>query len=158
MTLQLVPGGWASRRFALVRDGRPLARLHLRMLREGGTIDVQGERYELRRQGVLSSAFELHRFGVLVARARKTSAVRHRFGVEHDGRFYELRKATWWGRAFQLREHGRPVGHIRPLHPFTRRSDVYLPDSLSVPAQVFVSALAVLMWRRDAGAAAGGGS
>jgi hypothetical protein len=39
---------------------------------------------------------------------------------------------------------------MRPDHLFTRRSAVDFPDSLALPARIFMIWLALLLWKREA--------
>lgn len=155
--LELVPSGLLGRRFAVSRDGVVVAELNLALLREAAEITIEGAVHELRRQGRLSGAFELSHHGGVVARARKPSAWRNRFEVEHESRHYELEKESWWSRRYELRDASGPVGGVRPVHVFTRRAEIDLPDELTLPGKVFVTALVAFLWNRDASAAAGGG-
>jgi hypothetical protein len=151
--LELAPTLWSSRQFRVLRDGESVAELQLAWIREGASITIDGVAHQLRREG-FSGAFVLSGGGQPLARAVKPSAFTNRFEVEHAGRTYELRKANWFTRTFEFREGGVPVGSIRPHHPFTRRSSISLPGDLPLPVQVFVTALAVLMWNREQAAAA----
>lgn len=161
MVLELVPRFGLARRYTVRRDGQDVAVLRLSSFREAGQLRVDGVAHELRREGLVSGAFTLSRGGAVVARAHKPSAFRKRFEVELEGRTLEVEKAAWWGRRFDVREHGQVVGGIAPHHPFTRRAEIALPPDVGLPATVFVASLVALMWHRDAGGAAvgaGGGS
>lgn len=153
--LELVPHGWSSRRFTIRRDGETVADLELAWLREGGAVTIGGEPFELSREGLVSGVFALSRVGIEVVRASKPSAWRERLEVTHEGATYELAKASWWGNAYDVRADGRAIGSIRPRHPFTRRSAVTMPEEFPLAVTVFIAALVVLMWNRQAGAAGG---
>lgn len=153
--LELVPVFGMSTRYSVRSDGREVAEVALGWFREGGELVIDGVRYQLRREGLASGAFQLSRDGGLVVEAHKPSAFSNRFDIEHDGHRYELAKAGFLTKRFELRQDGRAVGSIAPHHPFTRRCEVALPDALPLPVQVFLTALVVLMWNRDANTAAG---
>lgn len=155
--LELVPRFGMSQRFSVRLDGEEVADVALGWFREGGDLTIAGVHHELRRERLASGAFQLLHDGHVLAEARKPSAFFDRFQVEHDGRRYELAKARWWARRFELREHGQVVGTIAPRHVLTNRCELALPPDLPLPVQVFLAALAVLMWNRDANAAASGG-
>lgn len=155
--LELSPTGLSGRRYTVSRDGEDIAHLSFGWVREGAEVTIDGAPHELRHEGLGSGAFELSHHGAVVARARKPSAFRKRFELEHEGRVYELAKESWWGRAFELRADGHRVGSVRPVHPFTRRASIDLPEELSLPVRVFAAALVALLWRRGASAAAAGG-
>lgn len=153
--LELVPRFALSERYSVRQNTAEVAEVTLAWMREGGELVVGGRRYELRREGWASGAFQLLHDGVVVAQAHKPSAFSNRFEVRHDGRGYELVRSGWWTRRFELRRDGQTIGQITPHHPFTRRSAVTLPPDLPLPVQVFLMGLVVLMWRREASAAAG---
>lgn len=155
--LELVPALGSSRRYRVRRDGHDVAQFTLAWLREAGRLHIDGIAHELRREGLVSGAFTLSCQGMPVASARKPSALRNRFEVEYEGRQYEVVRAAWWGRRYEVRAHGQPIGSIGPHHPFTRRAEIALPDELTLPVKVFVAALVVLLWNRDSSGAAGGG-
>lgn len=154
--LELVPRFGSSRRYTVRRDGQDVAELTLALLREAGQLDIGGVAHELRREGFVSGAFTLSHAGTPIATARKPSAFRRRFEVDHRGRRYEVVKAAWWGRRFEVRADDRPIGSIGPHHPLTRRAAIDLPEDLGLPVQVFIAALVILLWNRDASGAAGG--
>jgi hypothetical protein len=158
--LELVPRVAMSQRYSVRRDGVEVAEVALAWFREGGELVIEGVPHELRREGLGSGAFTLTRDAVVIARAHKPSAFHNRFEVEHDGRRYELVKAAWWMRRFELRSDGQTIGSIAPQHPFTRRCEIALPVELGLAVKVFLAALVALMWNRDASAASsssGGG-
>ena len=150
--LELVPHG-LSERYTVRRDGAEVGDVALGWLREGGTLTIDGAAHELRRERRASGAFLLLREGAVVATAHKPSAFRDRFDVEHAGQQYELVKASLWSRRFELRAGGQAIGVIEPAGIFTRRCDVRMPGGIETPVQVFLAALALLMWRRNAAAA-----
>lgn len=156
--LELVPRLSMSQRYSVRRDGIEVAEVDLAWWKEGGRLEVEGGTYGLRREGVKSGAFTLSQDGQVLVAAHKPSALRNRFEVEHDGQRYELVKAGWWMRRFELRAGGSTVGSVAPLHPFTRRARVSLPGELPLPVKVFLAALVALMWRRGSSGAAAGGA
>lgn len=154
--LELVPRLGSSRRYTVRRDGQDVAEFTLAWLREAGRLHIDGVAHELRREGLASGAFTLSCAGMPIVTARKPSAFRNRFEVDREGRRYEVVKASWWGRRFEVRADDQPIGSIGPHHPFTRRAAIDLPEDIGLPVQVFLAALVVLLWNRDSSGAAGG--
>lgn len=155
--LELVRQGWSSYRFE-VHDGPvSVAELSLRRVREGATLTVAGEPYELRREGLVSRSFVLARHGEELARASKASALRGQLEIRHGDATHQLVKSPWLGNTHELRRGGEAVGSVRPHHLFTRRAAITVPDDLPLAVTVFVAALVRIMRQRE-GAAAGGGA
>jgi hypothetical protein len=152
--LQIEPTGWFSWEFTIVRSGRTLASLDISWWRDRGELVVDGATYAVVREGLVSSDFRLSTAdGATVASATKPSILRRRFEVVHRGRTWTLEPRSAWGRAMTLLTNGRPVGDITPGGIWTRRATATLPEELSLPVQVFVVWLAVLLWKRESDAA-----
>jgi hypothetical protein len=113
-------------------------------------LTVQGAKYKVYREGLLSGAFILESAGSVVARAEKPSAFRRLFTIDHAGRQYTLRAAGIFGRVFAFLEGPREIGAIFPEGIFTRRVKVDLPERLPLPVRVFIIWLAIILWRRQA--------
>ena len=139
-------------------DGaQPVADIDVSRWRERGLLTVQGLTYEVYREGQMSGAFILKSAGSVLARAKKPSAFRRSFIIEHAGRQYTLRATSAFRRQFLLLEGSREIGSLSPEGLFTRRARVDLPQELSLPVKVFIIWLAVILWKRqtDSGATAG---
>ena len=122
--------------------------------REKGVLTIDGKSYQVYREGLASGDFVLESPDTIVARARKPSAFRRAFIVEHGERQYTLR-ANWpFRRAFQLLDGEMEIGSISPEGFLTRRAAVVMPQDMPLPVQVFAVWLAIILWKRDANAAA----
>ena len=130
-----------------------LATMDMSWLREGGEFRWQGQIYTLGRESWMTGDFLLQTNGHTEARATKESAFLRKFHIHTDTRELVLRAASPITRAFCLLDKSREVGRISPHHPFTRSSTLELPEDLTVPEQVFLFWLVVLMWRRASGSA-----
>jgi len=150
--LTAAPKRWYSWNFEVLDGRRPVADVGVSCWRERGTLQVDGERYDVYREGWASGAFVLESHGEVLARATKPSAFERRLLVWHAGREYTLR-ARFLGRQFLLFEGSSEVGRITPEGLLTRRAQVDLPAELPLPVRVFLVWLAVLMWKRAAAAA-----
>jgi hypothetical protein len=122
--------------------------------REGGRIRAGGQEWEFRR--------ERYRRLVLAgpqgeyAAAERISAWSGRWQLSAVGRTYELAKAAWYSRRYELRVGDAVVGELHPRGVFGSKADVTLPPELPPAVQVFVVAVVMTLWRRDQSAAAGG--
>ena len=52
------------------------------------------------------------------------------------------------GRAFELKRGGDRVGSVAPTSALKRSARISLPGELSVPVQVFITWLVLVMWKR----------
>ena len=160
--LRLEPMHWYSWAFTVSREGRAVAALDISTWRERGRLEVEGQRFTVDRERLMSGDFRLHRgeppsrgsgsgpAGALLATAAKPSLFRRRFVVTFSGRRLVLERRSGFGRAFVVREGDREVGDITPERFWSRRATANLPDNLPLPIQAFLLWLALLVWKRDA--------
>jgi hypothetical protein len=152
--LQAAPTSWWGSRYAVRDDGEPLTELAFTSLREGGGFTLGGVPYTLRREGVAGNFVLQDPSGVAAAQARKESAFRRRFELEHPGGGLRVESTSVWGRSYRvLGPEGRQLGEVRWRSFWRREVDATLPDDLPRHIQVFVLWLVLLMIRRDEAAA-----
>jgi len=152
--LKAIPKGWFSWDFTVTDGTQSLATIDVSWWREKGELKVQGAAYQVYREGLMSGAFILEKNGSTMARAEKPSVFRRSFIIEYAGKHYTLRAKSALGREFLLLENEREIGAISPEGIFTRRASVALPESLPLPVRVFIIWLTVVLWKREAQAAA----
>lgn len=150
--LEAIPRGIFSNDFQLRHRGRVVAELDVSTWREKAEVEIEGVRYRLYREGLLSGAFVLERDGQVLAQAVKPSAFRSQFEVETVGRRFSVRKISMWS-LFGVFEGDSQIGSISQARWFTRRMHVDLPADWPIALQVFVFWLALLIVRREAAAA-----
>lgn len=155
MTMTLLPRRWYSWDFRLVSGDRTLAELDLSSWRERAVVTIGGHEHRVYREGMVSGDFVIERHGQVLARGTKPSAFTSRIVVTHDGRQYTLRKKSIWKRAFILLEGDREIGSLSPNSWLTRDATVSLPPDWPLAVKTFVTWLAIILWKRDASAAAG---
>jgi hypothetical protein len=148
------PRSWFSWNFTLAKDGESLADIDLSSWREKGALTVANSSYRVHREGLFSGAFVLESNGTVAARAHKPSAWTRRLVIEVDGAQFELRPRSAFTRGFQLFKGERIVGNLSPASWLNRKLDVELPEDLPLLIKAFVVWLTVLLWKRDADAAA----
>jgi hypothetical protein len=120
-----------------------------RLGREGATTEIDGERYEMRREG-------RKRF-VLVAGQHELAAAERdgrNWTVAVGGETYDLHRPSMWRSRFELRTPEGPAGSVR-RERLTVLCD--LPTEFPVAVQAFIGFVAMALWNREA-AAAGGAS
>lgn len=136
----------------LLDDGSSIA-LDMGWLREGGRFTWAGTEYQVLREGFWFSDFLLMADGQVLARGTKISLFGRSFAVRLSDRELKL-WASWFSRRFELIEQDAVVGMVSPDGFFTRSCTGEFPKDLSVPVQVFLLSLVLLMWRRQNNAAA----
>lgn len=125
--------------------------------RAGGTLDLDGQRYQVR-SNLWGTQYRMTtEDGTVVASADRVG--RKRWTVEADHRQYEFQRASIWRHEEELRSEGHPVGSIKRTSIWRSDATADLPG-LPLPVQVFVLAVVLTKWDQAAasGAAAGGGS
>jgi hypothetical protein len=148
------PRSWFSWDFTLAQDGKSLANIDLSSWREKGDLTVANSSYRVYREGICSGAFILESNGKIVARARKPSAWTRRLLIEIGGTQFELRPKSALTRGFRLLKGEQVVGTLSPASIWSRKINVELPEDIPLLTRAFVVWLTVLLWRRDANAAA----
>jgi hypothetical protein len=153
--LTALPKNWLSWDFTVTERSQAVAAIDTSWWREKGVLTVQGVDYRVYREGVMGGDFILESAGSIMARAAKPSAFYRSFNIDHADRQYTLRAKSAFRRAFLLLEGDREIGSLSPEGIFTRRATVDLPETLPLPVKVFIIWLSVILWKRDAAAAAG---
>jgi hypothetical protein len=151
--LQLEPKHWYSWDFTVLAGDAPLAQIDFSSWRERGELTIQGAKYAVRKEALLTGDFRLESAGGTVATATRESVFRRRYQIVVGAHTYTLQSRSLWGRKMVLLEGGREVGAIEPRGAFTRRATASLPEIVPLPVRVFIVWLTLLMWKREAEAA-----
>lgn len=123
-------------------------------LRERVSFASGGDAYLARRTSVLRGTFVLERSGSVVAEAVKPSVLRRALELRHGSERYRLEPEAALRRDFRLVRGGIPVGLVWPTSTFRRGGAARLPATLPRPVRLFVVTLVLILWNRDAAAAA----
>jgi hypothetical protein len=154
--LSAQPKKWYSWDFTLQdAEGRHVGDVDLSSWRERGKLVLDGIEYRVRPEG-LCGPFALEDGVSVLARARRTSLLRCEFEIEFEGDHYTLKKGSLWSPTIVLRQGAEELGTIRHAGWYKRGARVELAERLSPVLQAFALWLALLLWKRDAAAAAGG--
>jgi hypothetical protein len=140
------PRGLLTRGFDLVTDDMLLATMEGSLWREGGSVRVGSDTWELRRQGW--SSFRLVCDNVDEALARPKGFFRTDFEISHAGRTYRLARQSVWRRAYTVLHDDVEVGSIEPTSVWTNAAAVRLPDTMPLQLQVFIVGVVAVQWRR----------
>jgi hypothetical protein len=153
--LSAQPRKWYSWDYALRdADGQHLADLDLSSWRDRGRFVLGGAEYRVRREG-LRGSFVLEHDGSVRARARKTNLLGREFEIEFEGDHYTLKKRSLWSHVVVLRQGAEELGTIRHTAWYKRDARVEMAERLPIVLQAFALWLSLLLWKRDAAAAAG---
>lgn len=151
--LDAEPTSWWGSTYKVSEDGVPLTELSLTNLREGGRFTLGGVPYTLRREGAGGDFVLADPSGVAIARARKPSAFRRRFELDHPDGSLRIESTSGWGRSYRVLGPEGQVGEVHRRSFWRRQARATLPADLQPPVQVFVLWLVILMFRRDEAAA-----
>jgi hypothetical protein len=141
---------WRNR-YDIVADGRRLATWDGSSWKSGGTVELDGRRYEVRANMWGSKYGMVDENGTRVASADRVG--RKNWTVEADGRTYEFRRASPWRQEEELHSEGRRVGSVRRKSIWRGDAVADLPG-LPLSVEVFVLAVVLTKWDSDAAAAA----
>ena len=136
--------------FDLHRGDELVAHIDMAWLREAADVFIGGQDYTFLRESILQGTFALKQGDEVLARAQKTSIFSRSFEVEIAGGGSTLRPVWIWGREFALYNGDLQVGRIYPQTWFRWTAVIDLPDGLTLPEQVFLYWLVLVMWRRQA--------
>jgi hypothetical protein len=152
--LEAVPQRLFSWDFAITQNARPIAVIDMSWFRERAEVRVGNKVFEVRRDSLVHGTFALHGGDELLATAQKESALVRAFRVDVAGRLLDLKAVSFWRRDFELVDHGALIGRVSSSSWLGRGAKIDFPDDLSIPVQVFMFWLVVVIWRRAAAAAA----
>ena len=145
---------WRNR-YQLLADGYPLTVWEPSSWRPGGSIDLAGQRYQVR-SGTWQTRFTMtDGTGAVIAEAERVG--RKRWTVRAGPQTYQFQRASWWRAEQVLMVYGRQVGWVRRPSMWRRDAVADLPG-LPLPVQVFVLIVVLAMWQAQEHAAASAGT
>jgi hypothetical protein len=148
--LRSIPTSWFSWDSRLVEDDVEVAFLDLSTIRDAASFELEGRRWEIRREGMLTGEWLLETGGQVMARATKTSAFRRSYEVVAENRRLDLAPTGFARRAYQLRHGDIVIGGMAPDGFFRRSADVAFPGDLHLATRIFLAFLVLVQWRRTA--------
>jgi hypothetical protein len=144
---------WKNR-YDILANGRRLATWDGSSWKAGGTIELDGRRYEVRANMWGSKYGMVDEDGTPIASADHVG--RKNWTVEADGRTYEFHRASLWRQEEELYSEGRRVGSVKRNSIWRGDAVADLPG-LPPPVEVFVLAVVLTMWDMAAATAATAG-
>jgi len=103
---------WKNR-YDITADGRRLATWDSSSWKTGGTVELDGRRYEVRANMWGSKYGMVDEFGTPIASADRVG--RKNWTVEADGRTYEFHRPSAWRNDQELHFEGRRVGSVKRI-------------------------------------------
>jgi len=137
---------WRNR-YDITADGRRLATWDPSMWKSGGTIELDGRRYEVRAKMWGNKYGMVDENGTPIASADRVG--RKNWTVEAGGRTYEFRRPSPWRNEQELHSGGQRIGSVKRTSIWRRDAVSDLPG-LPLPVEVFVLAVVLTMWDRAA--------
>ncbi|MDE1932903.1 hypothetical protein [Bradyrhizobium sp.] len=113
---------------------------------------LNGHEYVAKATSLLGVSFALYRGDEVVVIEKTTSLLTNAQQIEHDGKTWLMKPASYFGRKFNvLSDDGTALGAIGPARYFFPLSDITidLPDDVPTLVQVFMLWLAVKSWTID---------
>ncbi len=150
--LQSTRRGVFRHSYDVADEGRPVATL-AGVRREGYTFELDGESFQVTRQGYKGFSFSGSQAGE-VARADKSSGrtwtIHSMYGP------LELVRTSIWKETYELHRFGQPAGTLSRDGAFKRTSTADLPEDLPLPLRLFIVCIVETLWERSRQAASGG--
>jgi len=140
---------WKNR-YDIIADGRRLATWDGSSWKAGGTVELDGRRYEVRANMWGSKYGMVDEDGIRIASADRVG--RKNWTVEADGRIYEFRRTSPWRQEEELHSEGRRVGSVKRKSIWRGSAVADLPG-LPLSVAAFVLAVVLTKWDSDAAAA-----
>ncbi|MEO6709391.1 MAG: hypothetical protein ABIP42_07415 [Planctomycetota bacterium] len=147
-SLTAIPVSWISWSYELRAGDAAAGTIVIPWLGEQGTFTSSGRSWTMAREAWLHGSFLMKQAGRSFATADKPGAFFRSFQVSFDNEYFIWEAESPWGRSFLLRKGNAVIGSMRPVHTFSRRAAIDLPDDLSLERKAFLVWLALLMWRR----------
>jgi hypothetical protein len=133
---------------AVYSDRHRLSSLSFSCWGEAGMFEIWGERYRIYPEA--DGTFVLEQNKRAIAIAEKPNPFYRMFFIQHGESWYELKAERAKGRRFVLQKDGELLGWITPQHPFTRKTNVQIPDTIPLCVRLFMVWLVMMLWRRTA--------
>lgn len=137
---------WRQPRYAVRDDAGHTGHWTRRRFAESMTGDIDGNLFELRRDG--RRRFTLASSDTVFATAEAPR--RAPWSITLDGSAYQLRQRSRWRSDMELRRDGTAVGSIRKGRALRGQVLCDLPAELSPEVQAFIGFVVLALWNRTA--------
>lgn len=141
---------WKNR-YDIIADGKLLATWDESSWKVGGTIELDGRRFEVSANMWGTRYAMVDEAGTPIASADRVG--RKSWTVEANGRTYGFRRVSMWRQEEELQSGGQRVGSVKRNSIWRGDAVADLPG-LPRPVEVFVLAVVLTMWDLAAASAA----
>lgn len=148
--LTAIPKNIFSSDFHIERDGERVAFLDLAIFRRKGVIELGSDQLRVETKGAIHPEFSLFLNDSQIAQARKPAMLKDVFELVLGDVVCEIRRRSIFRRQFFVLHEGQQVGEISPIHWYSFKARIDLPDDWPLGLQVFVFWIVVRVWKRDA--------
>lgn len=155
--MKAIKKGIFSNRVSLRDDEQEVGELAMKWFGEEGELTVDGVGFELYRERAFSGSFVMARGEEMFAEASKPSAWRSTFEITFGDTTCVMKKKGAFSSKFVLEYRGEEIGRITRKGVFSQVMSVEVPEGWPRALQAFLLWLALIVWRREANAAATGG-
>lgn len=145
---QIVPQGFFSRHYDLVRGGATVASIKMSFWTEGCEFTVAGHPFAIRKVSIWKDGFQLFAGEQPVCDAKRDFWSRQ-FEVSSVDRKWVLAPASWFTRDYRFLVGERKVGSIRPTGWLTRKRVADFSDEVPPPVQLFAIFLVLVVGQRQ---------
>ncbi len=147
--LRAEPNRWGSWHYKVLRGDVCFAQFDFGWWRSRGEIVIDRAVYQIQREGFFTGDFVMRKGTETVVSATKPSFSQRRFWIVYDDVAYILASRSSFERKFILQADGIEVGAVRPNGLLSRTAIVDLPPDMPLDLQMFLTWLAVMMWKRQ---------
>jgi hypothetical protein len=145
-TFELTPHHPFSQEYKVELDGQQITDINPAWLIQGGQLAYAGKNYKLYREES-SGAFVLEEQEHVIARAKKNFTPS--FDVSYNGTHYTL-TAKIRERTCILEQGSQIIGSVDPKKKsLSRKAIASIPDSFPRAVQIFITWLAILLYRPE---------
>jgi hypothetical protein len=145
---QIVPQGFFSRHYDLVRGGVTVASIKMSLWTEGCEFTIAGHGFAIRKVSIWKDGFQLFAGDQPVGNAKRDFWSR-RFEVSSAGENWLLAPVGWFSRGYRFLAGEREVGTIQPTGWLTRKRVADFADEVPPPVQLFAIFLVLVVGQRQ---------
>lgn len=145
---EVVPQGFFSRHYDLLRGGQVIASLQMALIQEAGEFTIGGHAFAIRRESFWKDVFAVTCDDQPVCQVSRKFWSRQ-FDITSADQMWTLMRIGWFRRGHRLLVGEREVGTICPAGWFTRRRIAEFSDEVPLPIQVVCIFLVLIVSRRE---------
>jgi len=154
--LHAEPLGAISSGYRIVSAGEEITQLQISLFKGKGSFALREGEFNVGPMGFFRSDAVLKKGSSVIAKSKKSGALRRRFEISSAGHRLTLESQKWTGKEYKLLLGNQSVGTVKREGFAGRRVIMEFPDDVPVFLQVFLAFIVISQARREAAAAASG--